>query len=134
MRRLIAIAVAAALSVLAVAVPAQAAPAPAGAEIFWTSLIARGAAVDVAFGATCPEGSTGTVEVAVTQVRDDGLTARGSQTAVLTCGVPDTQRVLADITGAPFTRGPATLTMLLSGCDDTGCFTLPITRTVRLRP
>ncbi len=111
-----------------------AAPAPAATvELFWTALVSRGAAVDVAYGVTCPAGSTGTVEVSLTQLRDDGLTASGTGTAVLTCGFPDTERVTASIAGAPFTRGPATLTMLVSGCDGPDCFTVPVNRTVRLR-
>jgi hypothetical protein len=127
--------IATALSVLAFAAfgtaPAQAAPT-ATVEVFWTFLVARGVAVDVGYAVDCPAGVTGTVDVAVTQVRDDGLTASGASTEALDCGMPGMQRVTASVTGAPFERGRATLTMLVSGCDDHGCFTVPISRNTRL--
>jgi hypothetical protein len=127
--------IAIALSVLAFAAfgtaPAQAAPTST-VDVFWTSLVARGAAVDVAYAVDCPDGVTGTVDVALTQLRDDGLTASGTSTEALDCGAPGLQRVTASVTGAPFTRGRATLTMLVSGCDDQGCFTVPLSRNTRL--
>jgi hypothetical protein len=127
--------IATALSVLTFAAlgatPAQAAPT-ATVEVTFTFLVARGAAVDVAYGVDCPAGVTGTVDVAITQLRDDGLTASGTSTEALECGFPAMQRVTASITGAPFKRGKATLTILASGCDDQGCFTVPLSRNTRL--
>ncbi len=127
--------IATALSVLTFAAlgaaPAQAAPT-ATVDVIFTFLVARGAAVDVAYGVDCPAGVTGTVDVALTQIRDDGLTASGTSTEALECGFPAMQRVTAGIAGAPFKRGRATLTIVVSGCDDQGCFTLPLTRNTRL--
>ena len=115
-----------------------AAPAhAAGAEVdlLWTVLVARGAAVDVAYGIDCPAGYSGTVTFSLAQVRGDGLRAGGTAVADLVCGgtgLPDTQRVTASITGAPFTRGRATLAMQVVACDDQDCFSTPVNRTTRL--
>ncbi|MET0417771.1 MAG: hypothetical protein ABW022_17325 [Actinoplanes sp.] len=131
MRRLIAAALTALCLATLGAAPAHAAPTVT-VDVLWTSLVSRGAAVDVAFGVTCPAGFTGTVDVALHQVRADGLVASGAEVAELACGMLDTQRVLASITGAPFTRGKATLTMLVSGCDGQECFTFPLNRSTRI--
>ena len=117
------------------AAPAQAAGG-ADIEVLWTLIVARGAAVDVAYGIDCPAGYTGTVTVSLAQVRDDGLRAGGTAVADLTCtgtGVLDTQRVTASITGAPFTRGRATLAMQAVACDDRDCFSTPVNRSTRIK-
>jgi hypothetical protein len=126
---------AAALPAKAAAVPAKAAPA-ATIDVLFTTIVARGAAVDVAFGITCPEGFTGTATVSLAQVRNsDGLHAQGSAVTDVTCsgtGLLYMQRVTADITGAPFARGKATLAMQVVACDDQTCFSTPLNRTTKI--
>ncbi|MFF5078763.1 hypothetical protein ACFY36_17050 [Actinoplanes sp. NPDC000266] len=111
-------------------------PPPATVDVLWTTLAARGAAVDVAFGVECPAGSTGTATVTVAQARpSDGLLAQGTAVTALTCsgtGLLYTQRVTASITGAPFERGKATLAMQVVVCDSQECLSTPLNRTVRI--
>ncbi|XVV10388.1 hypothetical protein ACQP2X_36915 [Actinoplanes sp. CA-131856] len=111
-------------------------PPAATIDVLWTTLAARGAAVDVAFGVECPEGFTGTATVTVAQARpSDGLLAQGSAVTALTCsgtGLLYTQRVTATITGAPFERGRATLAMQVVACDDEECLSTPLNRDIRI--
>ncbi|SNY56283.1 hypothetical protein [Paractinoplanes atraurantiacus] len=112
------------------------APPAATIDVLWTTIAAKGAAVDVAFGVACPEGFTGTATVSVAQARpSDGLPARGTAVTALTCsgtGLLYTQRVTADVTGAPFERGRATLAMQVVACDERGCFSTPLNQTIRV--
>jgi len=135
MRRFLAVALSALTITALGAGPARAA-ATAEVEVFWTLLVARGAAVDVSYGVTCPAGFTGTTTVTITQVRDDGLLAGGTTAEELTCdgtGFLEMSRVTASVLGAPFERGRASLSMLLSGCDAQACFSAPINQNTRLQ-
>ncbi|GAA0499551.1 hypothetical protein Ade02nite_82800 [Paractinoplanes deccanensis] len=111
------------------------APPTATIDVLWTTIAARGAAVDVAFGVSCPAGFTGTVTVSVAQARDDGLQAHGTAVTDLACvgsALLYTQRVTATVTGAPFERGKATLAMQVVACDETECFSTPLNGTTRI--
>ncbi|MBU2666761.1 hypothetical protein KOI35_24940 [Actinoplanes bogorensis] len=123
-------------TVMFVAAPARAdEPATAQITVFWTSLVARGVAVDVSFGVSCPAGFTGTATVSVTQTRDDGLSASGQVTDDLVCtgtGRPELSRPTAVVTGAPFDRGGARLDIVIAGCDGSTCFTTPLRQHTRL--
>lgn len=110
--------------------PAQAATPTV--EILWTLIVAKGAAVDVSYGVTCPDGFTGTTTVSITQTRDDGLLAGGTTSEELACGALGMARVTASVLGAPFERGRAQLSMLVTGCDSLECFAVPINRNVRI--
>jgi hypothetical protein len=112
--------------------PAHAAPPTAEVEILWTLLVAKGAAVDVSYGVTCPDGFTGTTKVTITQVRDDGLLATGATTEELACGALGMARVTASVLGAPFERGRARLSMLVTGCNGPACFGVPIDQNIRI--
>jgi hypothetical protein len=128
MRKMIATALAVALLIALGPAPARAA-ATTGIEVFGTTLAARGAAVDVNFGITCPADVDGTATVAVTQTRDDGLTASGVVVDEFSCrngGILNIARVTASVLGAPFERGRARLTMLVTGAA-------PINQNVRLQ-
>ncbi|MEU8813041.1 hypothetical protein [Actinoplanes sp. NPDC048796] len=111
-------------------------PPVATIDLLWTTIAARGAAVDVAFGVACPEGFTGTATVTVAQARpSDGLLAQGTGVKELTCSGPGllyTQRVTASITGAPFERGKATLAMQVVVCDEQGCASTPLNQQIRI--
>jgi hypothetical protein len=116
--------------------PARAAypPSTATVQILMTTLVARGAAVDVSFAVDCPAGFTGSTVVSVAQVHD-GLTATGTARKALNCvgtGQLYLQRVTADITGAPFARGKATLAMQVVGCDASDCFSTPLNESIRI--
>ncbi|WP_250007798.1 hypothetical protein [Actinoplanes sp. M2I2] len=118
-------------TVLLTALSPAPARADAGAEIglLGTTLAARGAAVDVNYSVTCPADITGTATVSVTQTRDDGLIASGTAIDELTCrngGVLHITRVTATVGGAPFERGRARLTMLVTGAA-------PINQNTRLQ-
>ena len=119
MRKMIATALAAVLLIALSPAPARAgAGATTGIEVFWTTLAARGAAVDVNFGITCPADVDGTATVSVTQTRDDGLIASGITVDEFACrngGILTISRVTASVLGAPFERGRARLTMLVTG-------------------
>ncbi|WP_127503209.1 hypothetical protein [Actinoplanes solisilvae] len=123
MRKIVAILSAALLTIVLDAAPARAAGPEV--EILWTLLVAKGAAVDVSYGVTCPEDTTGTVTVSIAQVRDDGLLAGGTTTEELDCGALAMARVTASVLGAPFERGRASLSMLVTGGP-------PFTANVRL--
>jgi len=117
MRKMIATALAAVLLIALSPAPARAG-ATTGIEVFWTTLAARGAAVDVNFGITCPADVDGTATVSVTQTRDDGLIASGITVDEFACrngGILNISRVTASVLGAPFERGRARLTMLVTG-------------------
>ncbi|MBU2666759.1 hypothetical protein KOI35_24930 [Actinoplanes bogorensis] len=136
MRKLLAI-VLALVTIAFVAAPARA-DETAGAQIdvFWTTLVARGVAVDVNFGVTCPAGFTGTATVSVTQTRDDGLLAGGKVTDDQLCtgsGKLEISRATAAVTGAPFERGGAKLEIVIAGCDGATCFTTPLRQHTRLQ-
>jgi hypothetical protein len=129
MRKIIATALAAALLLALSPAPARAGAATTGIEVFWTTLAARGAAVDVNFSITCPADVDGTATVSVTQTRDDGLIAGGTTIDEFDCrngGILNISRVTASVLGAPFERGRARLTMLVTGAA-------PINQNVRLQ-
>ena len=141
-RRLAATAALATLSFAALGTtPAPAAaPAPASAdasvEVMWTVIVARGAAVDVSYSYTCPAGVTARSTATLTQVRADGLTARGTDVADVACtggGFLEMQRITAGIAGAPFERGPATLSLRMTGCDGTDCFDVRVDQKTRIK-
>ncbi|NMO56331.1 hypothetical protein HH310_34790 [Actinoplanes sp. TBRC 11911] len=122
------------LSIVVALVAAQAAPATAAPaatiQILTTTLVAKGAAVDVAYAVDCPAGYSGTTALDVAQPQ-----AHGTATDELTCtgtGLLYLQRVTADVTGAPFERGKATLTMRAVACNGTDCFSTPLQATVKL--
>jgi hypothetical protein len=128
MRRIMAVLVPALLLMVLAPLPARAG-ASTTVEVFWTTLVARGAAVDVNFGITCPADVDGTATVAITQTRDDGLIASGTTTEDFSCrngGILNITRVTASVLGAPFERGRARLTMLVTGAA-------PISQNVRLQ-
>ncbi|MCY1142325.1 hypothetical protein OWR29_30380 [Actinoplanes sp. Pm04-4] len=128
MRKIMVTALSAVL-LLALGPTAARAAATTEIEVFWTTLVARGAAVDVNFGITCPADVDGAVTVAITQTRDDGLIASGTTTEDFSCrngGILNISRVTASVLGAPFERGRARLTMLVTGAA-------PISQNVRLQ-
>ncbi|MBM2623353.1 hypothetical protein JIG36_48440 [Actinoplanes sp. LDG1-06] len=117
------------------AAPAYAA-ADATIDVMWAFRVARGAAVDVSYGITCPAGYQATVTVSLDQVRKDGLRASGTVTEQLTCagtGVLEMGRVTASVTGAPFQAGKATLAILATGCDDQDCFAVPVNQDIHVQ-
>ncbi|MCO8276642.1 hypothetical protein M1L60_39295 [Actinoplanes sp. TRM 88003] len=127
MRKIIATALSAVLILALGPAPARA-DASTEIQLFWTTLAARGAAVDVNFGITCPVDVDGTATVAITQTRDDGLTASGTGFDEFSCrngSILNITRVTASVLGAPFERGSARLTMVVTGAA-------PINRNVRL--
>jgi hypothetical protein len=110
--------------------PAAAAEPVATIQVLSATLVAKGAAVDISYAVDCPAGYTGSTTVAVTQPP-----AHGTAVDELICGGTGLlylQRVTADVTGAPFSRGRATLTMQAVACDSVGCFTTPLNETVRI--
>ncbi|MBL7261296.1 hypothetical protein [Paractinoplanes lichenicola] len=133
------IALASALSAFAFAslgaAPAQAA-ADATVSPMFAFRVARGAAVDVSYGITCPAGYNATVTVSLDQVRKDGLRASGTVTEQLTCagtGVLEMGRVTAHISGAPFQVGKASLAILATGCNDQDCFVVPVNQEIQVQ-
>ena len=129
MRRIVVLA----LSIVASLIPA---PALAAAEpvatiqILSTTLVAKGAAVDISYAVDCPAGYAGSTTLSVTQPQ-----AHGTAVDELTCtgtGLLYLQRVTADVTGGAFERGRATLAMRATACDSAGCFSTPFTETVRI--
>ena len=137
MIKLLAVSLAASASALLPgAAPARAdyPPGTATVTLFQTTLAARGAAVDVNFGVTCPAGATGFTSVTITRTHD-GLIATGTAIAPLTCldgGQLMLQRVTATIGGAPFTKGNATLTLRVAGCDTVDCFTTSLDQNIKI--
>jgi hypothetical protein len=128
MRRIMTVIACALLLATLAPLPARAAAANE-VELFWTTLAARGAAVDVNYGITCPDDFTGTATASVVQTRDDGLIASGVTFDELSCrggGVLHITRITASVLGAPFERGRARLTMLVTGAA-------PISQNVRLQ-
>lgn len=137
MRRRIAVvsALSAAVFSLFGAVPALAA-ADAKIDVLWALRVARGAAVDVTYGLTCPAGYQATVTVSLNQVRSDGLRASGTVTEDVTCtGAPflELARVTAGINGAPFQPRKATLAILATGCNDQDCFAVPVNQEIQVQ-
>ena len=134
-RRRLAAAALSALSFAALgATPARA--ADASVEVMWTLIVARGAAVDVSYSYTCPAGVTARSTATLTQVRADGLTAHGTDVADVACagdGLLEMQRITASITGAPFERGPATLSLRMTGCDGADCFDVRVDQRTRIK-
>lgn len=127
LRKIIAMALSATL-LTAVGPTAARAAATNEVGLFSTSLAARGAAVDVNYSVTCPADFTGTATVSLTQTRDDGLIAGGVIVDDLACsngGVLHITRVTATVLGAPFERGRARLTLVVTGAD-------PINQNTRL--
>lgn len=99
-------------------------------QLLSTTLVAKGAAVDISYAVDCPAGYAGSTTVSVTQPQ-----ASGTAVDELTCtgtGLLYLQRVTADVRGGPFERGKATLTMWAVACDSGGCFSTPFDATVRL--
>jgi hypothetical protein len=106
-----------------------AAPA-ATIQILSTTLVAKGAAVDISYAVDCPAGYSGSTALDVTQPQ-----AHGTATDELTCtgtGLLYLQRVTADITDAPFARGKATLTMQAMACSGADCISTPYQATVKI--
>lgn len=137
MRRRIAVvsALSAAFFSLFGAVPALAA-ADADVDVMWAVRVARGAAVDVSYGLTCPAGYNATVTVSLNQVRSDGLRASGTVTEDLTCNGTsflEMARVTASINGAPFQPRKATLAILATGCNDQDCFVVPVNQEIQVQ-
>ena len=127
MRRIMTVIASTLLLIALAPLPARAA-ATNTIEVFWTTLVARGAAVDINYGITCPADFTGTATASVTQTRDDGLIASGAVVDEVSCsngGVLHITRVTAGVLGAPFERGRARFTMVVTGAA-------PITQNVRL--
>ncbi|WP_460885249.1 hypothetical protein [Paractinoplanes abujensis] len=117
------------------AVPAHAA-ADATIDVMFAFRVARGAAVDVSYGITCPADYRATVTVSLDQVRKDGLRASGTVTEQLTCagtGVLEMGRVTANIGGAPFQVGSATLAVLATGCNNQDCFVVPVNQEIHVQ-
>jgi hypothetical protein len=118
------VAVAAALMVPTVALAADTSIQPQSAK-----LVAKGTAVDVTIGFTCPAGykvgnpfgMPGGANVYIQQAVSRTQQAAGSGfTSGQTCtGQPQTAvvRVLANVPGAPFRRGPAVASADLQACD-----------------
>jgi FlaG/FlaF family flagellin (archaellin) len=131
-----------ALSIVVAAVTLRSAPAVAGSttdsaaaptatiQILSTTLVAKGAAIDIAYAVDCPAGYSGSTALDVAQP-----TAHGTAVDELTCsgtGLLYLQRVTADVTGTPFARGKATLTMQAAACNGAVCFATPFQATVKI--
>ena len=114
----------------ATASPATAARASASAAstkdtitINSATLVARGAAIRVAFTATCAAGDSGTVNSTTTQAAGNYV-AQGATSPAFTCtGTPQHISALAaaNVNGAPFHLGIALVSAGLVDCPGANC-------------
>ena len=98
------------------------------------TLVARGAAVDLAVTAACEPGFTGYVSFTVTQRSGNGIAKGYGGTSVPCTGEPQavTVRAIAEADAAPFRVGEAVVAGAFETWDEYGFETIGVNETIRI--
>lgn len=98
------------------------------------TLVARGAAVDLAVTASCEPGFTGYLSLIVTQRSGNDIAKGSGGTSVPCTGEPQTVtvRVIAEAGVAPFRVGDAVVTGIFDTWDDYGFQPIGVNETIRI--